>query len=205
MKELLQKVSPELKSFGYKKKGNDFWKIENDIYRVINFQQGLHGGGYFFINVCIHPCGIPHLYPNQLLVEDKPKESHCIIRQRIEQIIVSNEMNSFKEGLVSIEDERATENFIRIIPDIENWSLQYGTYGGLISKNEKELNNLLNVSPILKRKALALLQVYCEIKLSNKKRAIKALEDFKKEVVNGLNFCKIEHYLVSLIDKLDEH
>jgi hypothetical protein len=203
MKELLRKISSELKTFGYKKKGSNFWKVENDFYRIINFQKGLHGGEYYFINIGIHPNGMPQLISNQLLVLEQPKENECIIRQRVEQIIESKEMIAFKGGLVSIEDERATENFIKIIPEIEKWSLQYGAFERLIGKSEKEIHALLNVSPILKKKAFAFLQLFCEIKLNNKERANKAFDKYKKEDVDGLNFGELDNYLVSLIEKIN--
>lgn len=201
MKELLRKISPELKTFGYKKKGSNFWKIENGFYRIINFQKGLHGGQYYFINVGIHPNGMPQLISNQLLILEQPKENECIIRQRVEQIIESKEMNAFKEGLVSLDDERTTENFIKIIPEIEKWSLQYGTYEDLIG--EKEIYDLLNASPILKKKAFVFLQLFCEIKLNNKEGANEAFDKYKKENVNGLNFDELDNYLVSLIEKIN--
>ncbi|MBM6619979.1 DUF4304 domain-containing protein [Bacillus suaedaesalsae] len=203
MKELLQKISPELKTFGYKKKGSNFWKIENGFYKIINFQKGLHGGQYYFINVGIHPNGMPQLISNQLLVLEQPKENECIIRQRVEQIIESKEMNAFKEGLVSLDDERTTENFIKIIPEIEKWSLQYGTYEELIGISEKEIYDLLNASPILKKKAFVFLQLFCEIKLNNKEGANEAFDKYKKENVNGLNFDELDNYLGSLIEKIN--
>ncbi len=203
MKELLQKISPELKSFGYKKKGSNFWKIENGFYRIINFQKGLHGGKYYFVNVGIHPNGMPQLISKQLLLLEQPKENECILRQRVEQIIKSKEMDAFKEGLVSIEDERTTENFIKIIPEIEKWFLQYGEYEELIGKSEKKIHDLLNVSPILKKKAFAFLQLFCEIKLNNKEGANEAFNKYKKEGVDSLNFGQLDNYLVSLIEKIN--
>lgn len=203
MKELLRKISPELKKFGYNKKRNNFWKVENGFYRIINFQKGIYGGNYYFINVGIHPNGMPQLIFNQLVVLEHPKEYECIISQRIEQIIDSDEINVFKEGLVSIDDVRATENFIKMIPQIEKWSLRYGTFETLLGKSEKEIHALLNVSPIVKKKAFALLQLFCEIKLNNKERLNKSFDKYKNEVVNNLNFDEVDNYMVSLIEQIN--
>ncbi|QQE80614.1 DUF4304 domain-containing protein [Alicyclobacillus sp. SO9] len=199
MKVLLQRVDQELKSLGYRRKGNNFWKIENDFYRVINFQRGLYGQ-YYFINIGIHPHGMPKLVSNELLILEQPKEHECIIRQRVEQVVKNIEMRVFEEGLVSIENERAADYFIESMPEIEEWILKYGTYEGIIGKTEDDMYSLLNVSPIAKRKEFALLQVFCKIKLRDKDGANEALVKYKAEKVNGLNFRKIDNYLVSLID-----
>ncbi|MEC1526249.1 DUF4304 domain-containing protein, partial [Neobacillus niacini] len=44
------------KEYGYRKKGNSFWKIENGFYKLINIQKS-NNGDYFFINLGIHPVG----------------------------------------------------------------------------------------------------------------------------------------------------
>ena len=203
MKELLRKINSEMKKKGYMKNGMNFWKIENGFFKIINFQKGLHGGQYYFINVGIHPNGMPQLISDQLLVLEQPKENECIIRQRVEQIIDSNEMNAFKVGLVSIDDEKSYENFIEILPEIEKWSLQYGIYEKLIGVTEEEINNLINISPILKKKAFVFLQLFCQIKLNNKEEAKVTFEKYKKESVPKLNFDKLDKYLEELIEDID--
>ena len=200
MKKLLQKITPELKAFGYKKKGSDYWRIENGFYKVINFQKGLHGGNYYFINVGIHPNGMPQLRPNHLIVLEQPKEYECIIRKRVEQIV---EIKAFQEGLVSIDDDKAAENFIKMIPEIEKWSMKYGSYEGLSNLGEEEIMDLLNTSPISKKKASAFLQLFCEIKLNNKVGAIEAFDNYKKIIISGMDdFGELDDYLIVLLEQI---
>lgn len=99
--KVLNEVKPQILKYGYKKSGNSFWKIENGFYKLINFQAGAYGN-YFFINVAIHPCGLPILYTKRLEIVEKPKESQCALRQRAEHI--SGKASAFIHNIGFIED-----------------------------------------------------------------------------------------------------
>jgi hypothetical protein len=202
MKELLQKVHPELKTLGYKKKANNFWKVENGIYRLINFQKGLYGG-YYFINIGLHPFGMPQLIPDQLMIIEHPKEYDCIIRRRVDHIVESEEVTPFKKGLVSIDDDEVIRGLIKILPEIEKWMIKYGSFIELASRNEKEIKNLLNIAPGLEKKAIYFIKLYCEIKQNNKGNAITAFDKYKSEFLEDLNFKELDEYLYSLIEKFN--
>lgn len=45
-------VKAQITAYGYRKRGNSFWKTENGFYKLINFQTGAYGD-YFFINVAL--------------------------------------------------------------------------------------------------------------------------------------------------------
>lgn len=43
MKTIIGEVKGIFSEYGYKKERNSFWKIENDFYKLINFQYGAYG------------------------------------------------------------------------------------------------------------------------------------------------------------------
>ena len=100
MKELLNELKGDIAGYGYKKSGNSFWKIENGFYKLIDFQGGAHGD-YFFINVGLHPVGLPSLITGKLEIKERPREHECIIRQRIGEIVP---VELFQKALPPIHD-----------------------------------------------------------------------------------------------------
>lgn len=195
---MLKKINSEMEKFGYKRKGNNFWKIEQDVYKVINFQKGSYGD-YFFVNIGIHPIGMPQVLTDTVSIIENPKEYECVIRQRIEQIVDNNKIDMFKKGFISTEDDQIIESIIKVLPQIEKWSLKYATYTSLLNKSEKEMIDLFSVTPILKRKAFLLLQLICEIKLKHAENAYETFKNYKKEEIENLNFDKLNEYLNSLL------
>lgn len=71
MKTIIGEVKGIFSEYGYKKERNSFWKIENDFYKLINFQHGAYGD-YLFVNVGLHPVGLPSLYTGKLEIKEKP-------------------------------------------------------------------------------------------------------------------------------------
>ena len=69
MKEMLEKVKVAFIQKGYRKRRNSFYKTEDGFYKLINFQKGAYGD-YFYINVGLHPIGLPILQANALLIPD---------------------------------------------------------------------------------------------------------------------------------------
>ena len=124
MKTIIGEVKGIFSEYGYKKERNSFWKIENDFYRLINFQHGAYGD-YFFVNVGLHPVGLPSLYTGKLEIKEKPKEHECIIRQRMEQIVP---IPSLEKALTFPTHENIVQDIIFNFPKV-NMAERVGLMG----------------------------------------------------------------------------
>ena len=200
MKELLNKSNNILKQFGYKKKGASFWKIDNGFYKLIDFQKGTHGGGYFFVNVCVHPVGLPELLTDKLSIIEQPREYECILRQRIEQIVSNGQLEAFKRGLVSLDDGETIQAVIDALSnDVEQWLGKWGACETIACMKEDEITNMLTVIPKLKKKAYLMLKFYCMLRLGDKNKAMDVLEKYMGENIEGLAFPQVDNYLNTLV------
>lgn len=198
MKEVLNSANGVLKQLGYKKKRSSFWKIDNGFYKLINFQGGAYGG-YFFVNVAVHPVGLPRLFTNQLSILDHPKEYECIIRQRIEQIVNTEQESKF--SMVFLEDEETIQAIINSLPnDVEQWLKKWGSYEAFANVREDEISYMLSASPIFWRKAYLMVKFYCTLKMGDKKKAIDLLEEYMNENVEGFTFVQVDDYLKMLVE-----
>jgi hypothetical protein len=195
MEDILKCVQVPLKQLGFRKKGRMFWKIENEFYYLIDFQKGAYGD-YFFVNVCVHPVGLPELIPNKLSIIEQPKEYECILRQRIEQIVPLDKFPNMKGGLFSSQDESVIERLIQVISnDVIQWLEEWGSYDKLANASEYDIYDKLTVIPILKRKAFLMLKSYCNFKIGKYTKANMLLEEFEKEKIEDMNFHHIKNYL----------
>jgi hypothetical protein len=189
------------KKYGYRKKGNSFWKIEDGFYKLINIQKSTYGD-YFFINLGIHPVGLPQLITGQLIIKEKPPESGCIFRKRIEEVVPSL-TNSFKEMMSKGLTTKIQDAIIISIPYVEEWMKEYGTHKFVVQNEEDTLTNLINVLPILERKAYLMLKYFCNLNLENKEMSNKYLQDYLSlDVVinnNILDFNLVDSYLKALM------
>lgn len=200
MKELLSEVSTTLKLLGYRKKGNSFWKIDNNIYKLIDFQKGAHGGGYFFVNVCVHPIGLPKLITSEISICEHPKNHECVLRQRIEQISQNEQIKLFQRGLVSIDNREVIKAIIDTIPlEVELWLEEWGTYEKFANSEFNEISHMMTVVPKLKEKAFLMLKFYSNLKLGDNKKAEQYLDQYLNTRIIGLEFSEVDSYLKSLL------
>lgn len=201
MKDFLNKANAVLKPIGYRKKGNSFWKIDNEIYKLINFQKSAFRGDWFFINLGIHPLGLPSLQVNQLLILEKPKEYECIISQRIEEAIKNEELSIFKEEMASVEDNELVNSMLYYLSkDVDQWLNYWGSNIRLANASKDKLVNMFAVVPRLKEKAFFMLKFYCLTKINKIQKAREYLNQYLSLKVDDLDFSKVDNYLKSLID-----
>lgn len=194
MKDLLNEIKAEFAGYGYKKSGNSFWKIENGFYKLINFQHGTHGD-YFFINVGLHPVGLPSLITGKLEIKEKPREYECIIRQRIEEIVPSE---MFQKALLPIHDPEVVRAIIAAIPTVEGWLSDWGSFNLLANKDFSELSRMMPIAPLLWQKAYYMLKCYCMLKEQNISEAKKLFHAYLAENPN-MDFSAVDHYMESLL------
>jgi hypothetical protein len=200
MKEILLKVDSILKPIGYHKKGASFWKIENDVYKLIDFQKGAYRGNYFFINLCVHPIGLPKLQVKQLSIVDKPREYECLVRQRIEQVVQEERVAILTNGSESSTDnEHILALLDCLLKEADQWLNGWGRLDRLANATKDELINMLTVVPKLKEKAYFMLKCYCFIRLFEKDKAEKYLYQYLSFEIDGLDFSVLDNYLRSLL------
>lgn len=196
MKELLREVKGELSPYGYRKTGNSFWKVENGFYKLINFQHGAYGD-YFFINVGLHPVGLPRV-SGKLEIKERPREHECVIRRRIGEI-VPNEW--FQKALTPLHDPHTLYEITACIPAVESWLAHWGNFETLADKDFSELSGMMPIAPILWRKSYDLLKCYCMIKQKNLPEAKKYFLAYLAEN-KELDFSAVDRYMESLLDGL---
>lgn len=199
MRSILEKLKVPFLEYGYKKHKNSFWKVENGFYKLIDFQKGTHGGNYYFINVSLHPIGLPKLLTNELIINEMPTESECIIRQRIEQIVDSSVAQIFKSRLVSIDELDAIKDIIKSISEVDKWLMEWGDYEKIANMEFEEAAKLLSVVPILKKKAFYFIKCYCAFQNGNTKEAKEEFERYLNEKIDRLDFQKIDQFLKNLL------
>ena len=195
MKELLGEVKGELSQYGYKKAQSSFWKIENGFYKLIHFQRGAYGD-YFFINVGLHPVGLPSLIVQKLEIKERLREYECIIRQRIGEI---PPCEMLQKSLVPIHDPNTVWEIIASIPAVESWLAHWGNFEALAGKDFPELSRMMPIAPILWQKAYDLLKCYCMIKQKNLPEAKKFFLAYLSEN-KEMDFSPVDHYLEALLE-----
>lgn len=194
MKDLLNRVKGEFTQYAYKKRGSSFWKYEDGFYKLVNFQGGAYGD-YFFVNIGLHPVGLPSLFTGRLEIHEKPPESKCIIRQRIEEIV---SIGASATRMIPVHDVDAAQIIVESIPAIEAWLSSWGSYDTICSADFKELSKIMtSVVPIIQRKAYWMLKYYCLIKQESYSEAKQAFLNYLSENVD-MDFIEVDNYLKAL-------
>ncbi|MEI5909627.1 DUF4304 domain-containing protein [Bacillus spongiae] len=195
------KMKQATKKYGYRKNRNSFWKIENGFYKLIHIQKSSYGD-YFFINLGIHPVGLPKLITNQLIIKERPPESECLFRKRIEQVIPSltTSLNAMMSDGLTTEIQ---DDILKSIPYIEGWMEQHGTHSFIIENQDDTLIRLLNVVPILGEKAYYMTKYFSNLKVNNREIAYTYLQNYLSLDIfienKILDFNQIDSYLISLL------
>ena len=200
MIDFFKKMNDELKTLGYRKSGNSFWKVEDGFYKLINFQKGAYGGGNYFVNIGLHPIGFPELLNSKISVVDLPKESECIFRLRVEQISETEQILAFRSRFVSFDDEQMFAALVYAFHnEVEQWFKKWGSYENIGRASHDDISKMINVIPILKAKSYYLLKTFCLLKMGDKDKAMEVFERYRGEQVEKLDFTKIDDYFIALL------
>jgi len=204
MKALLEKAAAKLKPLGFQKKESSFWRIDNEVYKMIDFQKGSHGGKYYFINLCVHPLGLPLLTMERLVIPTRPKEYDCLVRQRIEQVSSDAMLQPFRSGFVSTSADLQSNDEILTTTsrDGVNWLDRWGTHEALAKADEEELTEKLTVAPVLWLKAYAMVKCFCLLRIGERDSAREFFNQFLSEKPTGLDLSEVENHILSLFEEL---
>ena len=195
MKELLAEVKGAFSGAGYRKKRNSFWKREGGFYRLVDFQHGAYGY-YFFINVGLHPVGLPSLVAGELVIKEQPKEYECIFHQRVGEI---SPIPLFQKALVPISDPGSVQAVLDSVPDIEAWFFRWCSFETLAGCEYSNVEGMLSCVPLLWKKAYQMLRCYCLCELGHTAEAEQAYSAYLAEH-RELDFSAVDQYLMSNIE-----
>lgn len=195
MKTLICEVKDTFSQYGYRKERNSFWKRENGFYKLVNFQSGSYGD-YFFINVGLHPIGLPSLITGKLEIKERPKEYECILRQRMEAI---SSLAMFKEVLVPVSDPQVVQAIISGLPDVEAWFSHWGSFEAIAACEFSDVEGMLSSVPLLWNKAYRMLKCYCLLKLCRRTEAEMLYSAYLSENCE-MDFSAVDQYLKCLLD-----
>lgn len=195
MKTLICEVKDTFSQYGYRKERNSFWKKENGFYKLVNFQSGAYGD-YFFINVGLHPIGLPSLIAGKLEIKERPKEYECIFRQRMEQV---SPLAIFKKPLVSVSDPRVVPAITSGLSDVEAWFARWGSFETIAACEFSDVEGMLSCVPLLWNKAYKMLKCCCLLKLGRTAEAEAFYAEYLAEN-REMDFPAVDQYLKELLD-----
>src|SRR5690606_41409159 len=138
MKKLLSNAKVALSLLGFTKSGKRFYRITSEVYKLIDFQPGAYGD-YFFVNLAVHPIGLPLLLTERLLIPERPSEHQCIVRCRLDAIPGCSVRSLFRSSLVSSSDSVAVEQIVEsVAAEGVQWLDQWGNYSELSKASDEE-------------------------------------------------------------------
>lgn len=196
---MLEKVKVAFIQKGYRKRRNSFYKTEDGFYKLINFQKGAYGD-YFYINVGLHPIGLPILQANALLIPDHPKEYECVLRKRVEEIVEEKKCKIWAKAQNWVGGDMVPY-IIDSIVDIEAWFQKWGSFSTILECSLDEVSKMFTVAPILWEKEYLLLKFYCAFQAGNIEKSKELFSKYSDVSVPTLSFEGIDNYLQSMLYK----
>jgi hypothetical protein len=189
----------ELRPLNYKKLGSRFFKIEQGFFRQVDIQSGAHGR-YFFVNICLHPVGLPRLLAGKLVIPDRPTEHECIIRRRINDVVSGAPTESFRLGLVSPDNDTAIRAMLpSLSAGVEMWLSRWGSFRSILTAPDCEMHQALTVVPNLREKACKMLKCFCAYKIHEVEQAQEQLRLFLAAPISGYDFSRVDEYMCSVV------
>ncbi|AAP28850.1 MULTISPECIES: DUF4304 domain-containing protein [Bacillus] len=199
MQDFIISLHTALKPLGFKKKRNTFSKAENGFYKLINIQKSQFGDA-FYINIGVHPIGLPQLITNQLQIKENISIFDCILRTRIEPI----HMNQ-NQLLHNVSHE--TIDIPNYLSTIFDWFQTWASYENLAKTNIHSISPLLAVVPILQEKAFLLLTCFSFYNLKQYEQANRYLQQYlhcavhlNTEEKEPVFFYEIDMYIKKLVE-----
>lgn len=197
--DFITKLHATLKPLGFKKKRHSFFKAENGFYRLINIQKSQFGDD-FYINIGVHPIGLPQLITDQLQVKENISIFDYILRTRIEPIHMKQNqlLHNVSHETIHIPDYLST---------IFDWFQTWASYENLTKTNIHSTTPVLAVVPILQEKAFLLLTCFSFYKLKQYEQANRYLQQYlhcsvhlNTEEKEPVFFHEVDMYMKKLVE-----
>ncbi|MES9667154.1 hypothetical protein CN318_19115 [Bacillus cereus] len=197
--DFITNLHAALKSLRFKKKRHTFCKADNGFYKIIHIQKSQFGDD-FYINIGVHPVGLPQLITDQLQVKENISIFDCILRTRIEPIHMKQD-----QLLHNVSHE--TIDIPNYLSTIFNWFQVWASYENLAKTNIHSITPVLAVIPILQEKAFLLLTCFSFYNLKQYEQANLYLQQYlhcavylnteEKELVL---FHEVDMYMKKLVE-----
>lgn len=185
---------------GFQRTKNSIWRVIDDVYHLIDFQVGSHGENYFFVNIAIHPIGLPMLVGPGLEIRDRPREFECAIRCRIEDVSQSSIAKWCRFALMSDIDQGLIDSLVSCLDsDVESWFRSCGTLQYLAHVPQSEILPFMTAVPAVELKAHALLACYCRCRVGDTRNAQKHYQRYLSAPSGGYEFPAVDEFLGRLI------
>ncbi|PGA90948.1 hypothetical protein COL93_27695 [Bacillus toyonensis] len=109
MQDFITNLHATLKPLGFKKKRHSFFKADNGFYKLINIQKSQFWGD-FYINIGVHPIGLPQLITDHLQIKENISIFDCILQTRIESIPIKQNqlLHNVSHETIHIPDRLST-------------------------------------------------------------------------------------------------
>lgn len=199
IQNFISSLQTTLKPLGFKKKRHTFFKAENGFYKLINIQKSQFGDS-FYINIGVHPIGLPQLITDQLQIKENISIFDCILQTRIEPIHMKRNqlLHNVSHETIDIPDYLST---------IFDWFQVWASYTNLAKTNIHSITPALAVVPILQEKAFLLLTCFSFYNLKQYEQANHYLQQylhcavhFNTEEKGQVFFREVDMYMKKLVE-----
>ncbi|EEK76433.1 DUF4304 domain-containing protein [Bacillus cereus] len=199
IQNFISSLQTTLKPLGFKKKRHTFFKAENGFYKLINIQKSQFEDS-FYINIGVHPIGLPQLITDQLQIKENISIFDCILQTRIEPIHMKRNqlLHNVSHETIDIPDYLST---------IFDWFQVWASYTNLAKTNIHSITPALAVVPILQEKAFLLLTCFSFYNLKQYEQANHYLQQylhcavhFNTEEKGQVFFREVDMYMKKLVE-----
>ncbi|EXY08221.1 DUF4304 domain-containing protein [Bacillus cereus] len=197
--DFITNLHATLKPLGFKTKRHTFFKAENGFYKLINIQKSQFGDD-FYINIGVHPIGLPQLITHQLQIKENISIFDCILQTRIEPIHI-------KQNQLLHNVSHETINIPGYLSTIFDWFQTWTSYENLVEINIHSSTPVLAVVPILEEKAFLLLTCFSFYKLKQYEQANRYLQQYLHCTVHlntkekePIFFHEVDMYMKKLVE-----
>lgn len=206
MQSLVAYAKERLKPLGFRKQGVNFTRMNHGYIQAIAFQRCSFAEGYY-INIGIHPIGIPSLKLGRdiLLINSSPKATECTISQRAEQVCDAPNVCRAKDGslVFGVFPEYLTEESyshfdVFLSSAIPEWQNYWSNDRRIINADYNILGCMFPLIPNLWHECVAILKCFCSIRLGNLSDARSYLHDFDE--MTGGCYSQIHSHLNTLLN-----
>ncbi|EJR49043.1 hypothetical protein IIM_03822 [Bacillus cereus VD107] len=199
VQDFITNLHTALKPIGFKKKRHTFLQVENEFYNLINIQKSQFGDD-FYINIGVHPIGLPQLITDRLQIKETISIFDCMLQTRVEPIYTK------KNYLLHNVSHETTHMpyYLSIIQDrFQTWT----SYKNLVNTNRHSITPILSVVPILQEKAFLLLTCFAFYNLKQYEQANHYLQQYlhcsvhlNNEEKEPIFFHKVDMYMKKLVE-----
>jgi len=182
-----------------RKKDIHFAKLKTDFISSLTYKKSKFGDD-FYINIGVHPIGLPQLITDQLQIKENISIFDCILQTRIDPIHMKPNqlLHNVSHETIDIPDYLST---------IFDWFQVWASYENLTKTNIQAITPVLAVVPILQEKAFWLLTCFSFCNLKQYEQANRYLQQYlhcavhlNAEEKEQVFFREVDMYMKKLVE-----